>query len=92
MVLDGVGPMNLSQTYQQEMSPLDDSLPLAATLPAACGALNASQMGAVPEGGVDTGVEQKTDPSSTAVGIGAGAVGLAAVGRGVVYLQRRYRT
>lgn len=91
VVVHGVDPMNLSQTAQQEMSPLDDSLPLAATLPAACGTLNASQMGDVPEGGADTGVTQKTDPSSTAVGIGAGAVGLAAVGGGAVYLLRRHR-
>ncbi|WP_129660452.1 hypothetical protein [Rothia uropygialis] len=89
MVVHGVDPTNLSQTAQQEMSPLDDSLPLAATLPAACGTLNASQMGEVPDGGADTGVAQKTDPASTAIEVGAGAAGLVALGGGAVYLHRR---
>ncbi|WP_178945376.1 hypothetical protein [Kocuria sp. TGY1127_2] len=91
MVVHGVDPANLSQTAQQEMSPLDDSLPLAATLPAACGTLNASQMGDVPDGGADTGVGQKTDPASIVITVGAGAAGLVAVGGGAVYLRRRQR-
>ena len=47
--------MNLSEQAQNEMSELDPSLPLAATSPALCGVVKASQMSQMPSGGVQTG-------------------------------------
>jgi hypothetical protein len=72
------------------MSDLDPSLPMEATVPAACGSLSAAQMGTTPSGGAETGggstagIEQQT-----AIGVGAVAlVGAAAVGA-VAYRRRQ---
>lgn len=90
VVVHGVDPANLSEQAQNEMSELDPSLPLAATLPAACGPLMASQMdGGMPSGGADTGVAQGTDNTAAIVGMSAGAAGLVALGGGALYLRRR---
>ncbi|MFD1721633.1 hypothetical protein [Amnibacterium endophyticum] len=54
VVVHGLNPATLSKQAQGEKSPLDKSLPLAATAPALCGALVSSQM-AMPAGGAETG-------------------------------------
>jgi hypothetical protein len=55
VVVHGDDPSKLSKKAQGEKSNLVPSLPLAATAPALCGKLAASQMGAMPAGGVATG-------------------------------------
>ena len=55
IVVHGDDPSKLSKTAQGEKSNLVPSLPLAATAPALCGKLVASQMSAMPAGGVSTG-------------------------------------
>lgn len=89
VVVHGVNPELLSAEGQEKMSPLNEELPLAATAPAACGTLTASQMEEMPEGGADTGSPVNTDEGSTMAMAGAGALGLAAVGGGAWALHRR---
>ena len=55
VVVHGLDPATLSQQAQGEMSDLVPSLPLAATSPALCGTLTASQMSSVPSGSAATG-------------------------------------
>ncbi|MGW8729407.1 hypothetical protein ACWGNF_25660 [Streptomyces sp. NPDC055808] len=55
IVVHGLDPTTLSAKAQAEPSDLVPSLPLAATSPALCGPLAASQMAMVPGGGVNTG-------------------------------------
>lgn len=55
IVVHGLDPSTLSAQAQAEKSDLVPSLPLAATSPALCGALEVSQMSMVPGGGVSTG-------------------------------------
>jgi len=55
IVVHGLDPATLSKQAQGEPSDLVPSLPLAATSPALCGKLVASQMASVPNGGVRTG-------------------------------------
>jgi hypothetical protein len=55
IVVHGLDPATLSKQAQGEKSDLVPSLPLAATSPALCGALSASQMSVMPGGGADTG-------------------------------------
>ncbi len=55
IVVHGLDPATLSAQAQGEKSDLVPALPLAATSPALCGVLTASQMPAVPTGGVATG-------------------------------------
>lgn len=77
-----------SGTYDGDAkSPLDDSLPLEATLPAACGALGDAQTEAMPEGGVQTG--NAMGDTSTAVVYGSVALAAAAAAGGVVLVNRR---
>ncbi|PSL02468.1 CHRD domain-containing protein [Haloactinopolyspora alba] len=69
-------------------SPLDKSLPLEATAPAACGIIEGSSVSDMPDGGVDTGAGPMAESGSdgnvalTAVSIaaGAGLAGAAGVG------------
>ncbi|MCD1144628.1 hypothetical protein LQU92_05145 [Kocuria sp. LUK] len=75
VVVHGVDPARMPAAAAEKMSDLDPSLPAAATLPAACGTLTASQMGAMPEGGADTGAVQQA---------GTGAAGLAVAGGGLL--------
>ncbi|MCO7219268.1 hypothetical protein, partial [Klenkia sp. PcliD-1-E] len=68
------------------MSELDPSLPIEATAPAACGGLQAAQMGTTPAGGAETGGGSTAGVErTTAMGIGglgaAGAVAAGAVAR-----------
>lgn len=69
-------------------SDLDPSLPSEATDPAACGALSGSQMGSMPDGGVETGVGS-TDGIEHAGLIGGGALASAGAVGGLVALRRR---
>ncbi|MGI8576527.1 MAG: hypothetical protein ACR2KG_01120 [Nocardioidaceae bacterium] len=55
IVVHGLDPTTLSKKAQGEKSDLVPSLPLAATSPALCGPLVASQMGSMPSGGAQTG-------------------------------------
>ncbi|REE05172.1 hypothetical protein [Citricoccus muralis] len=88
MVVHGVDPAKLSAEAQEKPSELDPALPLAATLPAACGTVNVSQMGQMPEGGADTGSPvQQSDTSGIFLGVGALAV--AALGGGAWAVSRR---
>ncbi|QOR70791.1 hypothetical protein IM660_00215 [Ruania alkalisoli] len=81
VVIHGVNPELLSEEAAEKMSPLNEELPLAATLPAACGAVSVSQMDAMPDGGADTGSPvQPADNTGAMIAAGAGAVALAAGG------------
>jgi len=55
IVVHGLDPATLSKQAQGEKSDLVPSLPLAATSPALCGKLVASQMSSIPTGAVKTG-------------------------------------
>lgn len=55
IVVHGLDPATLSPQAQAEKSDLTPTLPLAATSPALCGALVASQMSTVPAGVANTG-------------------------------------
>ncbi|SOD72191.1 hypothetical protein SAMN05892883_1612 [Jatrophihabitans sp. GAS493] len=55
IVVHGLDPATLSPTAQAEKSDLVPSLPLAATSPALCGVLTASQMSSMPGGAPQTG-------------------------------------
>ena len=55
IVVHGLDPTNLSKAAQDAKSKLAPSLPLAATSPALCGPLAASQMGTTPTGAANTG-------------------------------------
>ena len=89
VVVHGLDPASLPQAAQNEKSDLVPSLPLAATSPALCGVLAASQMSAMPAGAAATG------GGSTAglqhEGLIAGGAALVAAGAvtGAVALRRR---
>ncbi|MCZ2820249.1 hypothetical protein O2V63_07910 [Modestobacter sp. VKM Ac-2977] len=71
------------------MSPLDPSLPLEATVPAACGVLEVAQMAGVPSGGADTGAGSTAGlEQTTAIGVGALALTGAAATGAVAYRRR----
>ncbi|WP_313818355.1 hypothetical protein [Citricoccus sp.] len=91
IVVHGVDPANLSAEAQEKMSELDPALPLAATLPAACGAVTASQMGEMPKGGADTGSPVQQEDNSGML-MGAGALAVAALGGGAWALNRRSKS
>jgi hypothetical protein len=73
-------------TGERGVSDLDPALPGEATDPALCGVLNVSQMGAMPDGGVDTGAGSTTGVENAGL-IGAGAV--AALGGTYLVVRRR---
>ncbi len=76
VVVHGVDPTRMPAAAADKMSDLDPALPAAATLPAACGTLVGSQMGAMPQGGADTGVEDAASAGNTAGLMAAGGVGV----------------
>lgn len=80
---DGDGAFSAGE---RGVSDLDPSLPGEATDPALCGVLNASQMGSMPEGGVETGAGSTTGVENVGL-MGAGA--LAAAAGGAVLIARR---
>jgi hypothetical protein len=83
---DGDGAYSAGERGSSE---LDPSLPGEATDPALCGVLNASQMGAMPEGGVETGAGSTTGVENAGL-IGVGA--LAAAGGATLIARRRFST
>jgi hypothetical protein len=88
IVVHGLDPATLPAAAQNKPSDLVPSLPLAATSPALCGTLAASQM-TMPNGAADTGGGSTTgieDAGVLATGAGLIAVGAAA---GAVALRRR---
>lgn len=81
MVVHGLDPAtSSSEEAFNAPSDLEPSLPLGATSPALCGTLVAAQMGAMPEGGADTGVEQQTGSNLGMIALGGGLVLAAAAG------------
>lgn len=87
VVVHGLDPATLSQAAQGEKSDLVPALPLAATSPALCGTLTASQMSSVPSGSAATG-------GGSTGGIedaGLLAAGVALVGAGAVAGTVAYR-
>ena len=87
VVVHGLDPATLSQEAQDAPSDLVPSLPLAATSPALCGALAASQMQDMPVGGAQTGGGgTSTDGNLGLLALGGGLV-LAA--GGTVVARRR---
>ena len=76
---------------ERGVSDLDASLPGEATDPAICGVLNASQMGGVPAGGVETGAGSTTGMENVGL-IGAGVGAVAAAGGVALYARRRFST
>ena len=90
IVVHGLDPSTLSAQAQKEPSDLVPSLPLAATSPALCGALQVSQMTSVPGGGVNTGGGGTSGVQQPWM-FAAGA-GLAAAAGGALVLRRRIDT
>lgn len=90
VVVHGLDPENLSKKVQDAKSPLDDSLPQAATAPALCGTLADSQMGQAPKGGPETG-GGSTAGNDEPVMLAAGGGLLAAAGA-VFAISRRKKT
>jgi hypothetical protein len=88
VVVHGLDPATLSPAAQEAKSDLTPDLPLAATSPALCGTLVASQMGAMPNGGADTGATQETGSNTGALALGGGLV-LAAAAGGTYLVRRR---
>ncbi|TFC30836.1 hypothetical protein E3O53_03315 [Cryobacterium sp. TMT2-18-3] len=86
VVVHGLDPATLTKAAQDAKSDLVPSLPLAATSPALCGALSASQAN-MPDGGVETGGGSTSSGADMGLlALGAGA--LAAAG-GAVMIRRR---
>lgn len=91
VVIHGLNPTNLSKKAQGEKSELSKKLPLAATAPALCGTLSASQMNKAPNGAPQTGggsTSQGVDGEMIAFGGGL----LVAAGGAATLAARRRRT
>ena len=88
VVLHGVDH-NGNGTYDgDQMSDLDESLPSEATDPAACGALEMSQMDAMPEGGAETGDGTTAGIENSGAMLAGGGL-LTAAAAGAFALRRR---
>lgn len=90
IVVHGLDPATAPAAAGSETSPLVPSLPLAATAPALCGALEPAQMANVPSGGVDTGggATSGVEHAGLLAG-GASALGAAAVVGAFAVRRRR---
>ena len=89
VVVHGLDPATLGETAQGEKSDLVPSLPLAATSPALCGTLAASQMSSIPAGSAGTGGGGTAGLQHTGwIELGTGLV-LAGAAAGGVGLRRR---
>ncbi|MEP6697320.1 MAG: hypothetical protein ABJA34_10640 [Pseudonocardiales bacterium] len=89
IVVHGLDPATLSKKAQGEKSDLVPSLPLAATSPALCGTLVASQMAVVPGGSAGTGGGSTAGLQNEGLlGIG-GALAAAGAVAGGLALRRR---
>ncbi len=89
VVVHGLDPATLSKKAQGEKSDLVPSLPLAATSPALCGTLVASQMSAMPGGSADTGGGSTSGMEDQALLGFGGALLVAGLGAGAVAMRRR---
>lgn len=89
VVVHGLDPSKLSKQAQGEKSELVPSLPLAATSPALCGVLQASQMSTIPSGAADTGSGSSASDNAGLVAGGAAALAVAAVGGAAIARRRR---
>lgn len=89
IVVHGLDPATLSKTAQGEKSDLVPSLPLAATSPALCGTLVASQMSSMPGGSADTGGGSTSGIEDQALLGFGGALLVAGLGAGAVAMRRR---
>ncbi|WP_026543522.1 hypothetical protein [Arthrobacter sp. 35/47] len=87
LVVHGLDPATLSAEAAAAPSDIAPELPLAATSPALCGVISAQQMGAMPEGGADTGVTQETGSNTGVLALGGGLV-LAAAAGGTFMVRR----
>lgn len=92
VVVHGLDPATLSSKAQAEKSDIVPSLPLAATSPALCGTLTASQMSSMPNGAAATGGGSTAGLQDE--GLLTGGVALVAAGAvaGAVALRRRSST
>jgi hypothetical protein len=89
IVLHGVDKDGSGAYDGDVKSDLDPSLPMEATAPAACGALDTAQMGTAPTGGAETGAGSTSGiENQGAIGIGALA-GVGALAAGAVAYRRR---
>ncbi|HEX8094618.1 hypothetical protein [Jatrophihabitans sp.] len=89
VVVHGLDPATLSKKAQAAKSDLVPSLPLAATSPALCGTLVASQMSSMPGGGSDTGGGSTSGIEDQAVLGFGGALLAAGLGAGALAMRRR---
>ena len=87
IVQHGVDVNNSGQYDGDAMSELNPDLPLEATLPATCGIITVSQMGAMPEGGVATGGGGMADQGPDAALLFG--LGVVVMGGGLAIRNRR---
>ncbi|PWH04925.1 hypothetical protein DEO23_15755 [Brachybacterium endophyticum] len=89
VVVHGVDHNGSGEYDGKVKSDLDESLPSEATDPAACGALEMSQMSGMPEGGAETGDGTTAGIENSGAMIAGGGL-LAAAGAGAIALRRRH--
>ncbi len=89
VVVHGLDPATLSGTAQGEKSDLVPALPLAATSPALCGAVKASQMTTMPNGAAGTGGGSTAGVQDEALLGAGGALLVAGAVAGGLALRRR---
>ena len=87
VVVHGLDPATLSDEAAKAKSDLDPKLPLAATSPALCGTLTASQMD-MPIGNPETGGGNTAGMDNGMIAVGGGLV-LVAAGAGLYLVRRR---
>ena len=86
---DGDAKYSAGARGESDLAPGNAAVPGEATDPALCGVLNASQMGNMPKGGVETGAGSTTGTENAGlIGVGVGAV--AAAGGVALYARRRF--
>ena len=88
IVVHGLDPATAPKAATTEKSPLVPSLPLAATAPALCGKLVASQMSSMPAGGAATGGGSTAGVQDGGLLALGGALLLGATGIGVAARRR----
>ena len=87
IVVHGLDPATAPKAATTEKSELVPSLPQAATAPAICGRLVASEMSALPNGGVATGGGSTSGLQDTGL-LAGGVLGLALAGGALAYRRR----
>ena len=89
VVVHGLDPATLPAAAQSKPSDLVPSLPLAATSPALCGALTASQMGSMPSGAAATGGGSTSGVEDQGLLVLGGGLLAAGAAAGGLALRRR---